>query len=141
MLTCSVCVRKQALCHVALLHTQQPVVERQSHASASCSPILDSCALDHISLPAMRQRPSQSAAGLDARAAAIVMRTVKNTVKTGRTVVCTIHQPSLEIFQVYTQSVLHHIMLSRMTPSCDPLYQAWEGLHEEIQHDRNMWLW
>lgn len=28
------------------------------------------------------------------------MQAVKNTVRTGRTVVCTIHQPSLEIFQV-----------------------------------------
>ncbi|KAJ0076376.1 hypothetical protein Patl1_34377 [Pistacia atlantica] len=35
---------------------------------------------------------------LDARAAAIVMRTVRNTVDTGRTVVCTIHQPSIDIF-------------------------------------------
>ncbi|XP_039685136.1 ABC transporter G family member 39 [Medicago truncatula] len=33
--------------------------------------------------------------GLDARAAAVVMRTVRNTVVTGRTVVCTIHQPIL----------------------------------------------
>ena len=40
------------------------------------------------------------AVGLDARAAAIVMKAVKNTVQTGRTVVCTIHQPSMEIFQV-----------------------------------------
>lgn len=39
-------------------------------------------------------------AGLDARAAAIVMRTVRNTVDTGRTVVCTIHQPSIDIFEV-----------------------------------------
>lgn len=39
-------------------------------------------------------------AGLDARAAAIVMRTVRNTVNTGRTVVCTIHQPSIDIFEV-----------------------------------------
>ncbi|KAF3772622.1 ABC transporter G family member 41 [Nymphaea thermarum] len=31
---------------------------------------------------------------LDARAAAIVMRTVRNMVNTGRTVVCTIHQPT-----------------------------------------------
>ena len=38
--------------------------------------------------------------GLDARAAAIVMRTVRNTVDTGRTVVCTIHQPSTDIFEV-----------------------------------------
>lgn len=36
--------------------------------------------------------------GLDARAAAIVMRTVRNTVDTGRTVVCTIHQSSIDIF-------------------------------------------
>lgn len=38
--------------------------------------------------------------GLDARAAAIVMRAVRNTVNTGRTVVCTIHQPSIHIFDV-----------------------------------------
>ena len=47
------------------------------------------------------------AAGLDARAAAIVMKAVKNTVRTGRTVVCTIHQPSLEIFQVLYQQHIH----------------------------------
>ena len=39
--------------------------------------------------------------GLDARAAAIVMRTVRNTVNTGRTVVCTIHQPSIDISEVW----------------------------------------
>ena len=37
-------------------------------------------------------------AGLDARAAAIVMRTVRNIVNTGRTIVCTIHQPSRPLF-------------------------------------------
>lgn len=41
--------------------------------------------------------------GLDARAAAIVMRAVRNTVNTGRTVVCTIHQPSIDIFEVNDQ--------------------------------------
>lgn len=44
--------------------------------------------------------------GLDARAAAIVMRTVRNTVNTGRTVVCTIHQPSLEIFEAFDELLL-----------------------------------
>lgn len=39
--------------------------------------------------------------GLDARAAAIVMRTVRNTVDTGRTVVCTIHQPGIDIFEAF----------------------------------------
>jgi hypothetical protein len=39
--------------------------------------------------------------GLDARVAAIVMITVQKTVDTGRTVVCTIHQPSIEIFLIF----------------------------------------
>ncbi|XP_052157461.1 ABC transporter G family member 37-like [Oryza glaberrima] len=37
--------------------------------------------------------------GLDARGAAIVMRTVRNLVDTGKTIVCTIHQPSIDIFE------------------------------------------
>ncbi|XP_060675558.1 pleiotropic drug resistance protein 1 isoform X1 [Ziziphus jujuba] len=44
--------------------------------------------------------------GLDARAAAIVMRTVRNTVDTGRTVVCTIHQPSIDIFEAFDEVFL-----------------------------------
>lgn len=53
--------------------------------------------------------------GLDARAAAIVMRTVRNTVDTGRTVVCTIHQPSIDIFEAFDEviltssSLIHHL--------------------------------
>ncbi|VAI16413.1 unnamed protein product [Triticum turgidum subsp. durum] len=41
--------------------------------------------------------------GLDARAAAIVMRAVKNVADTGRTVVCTIHQPSIDIFETFDE--------------------------------------
>ncbi|EEF35084.1 ATP-binding cassette transporter, putative [Ricinus communis] len=44
--------------------------------------------------------------GLDARAAAIVMRTVRNTVDTGRTVVCTIHQPSIDLFEAFDELFL-----------------------------------
>ncbi|KAJ8439251.1 hypothetical protein Cgig2_030186 [Carnegiea gigantea] len=43
--------------------------------------------------------------GLDARAAAIVMRAVKNVVVTGRTVVCTIHQPSIDIFEAFDENI------------------------------------
>jgi ABC-type multidrug transport system ATPase subunit len=46
--------------------------------------------------------------GLDARAAAIVMRTVRNTVDTGRTVVCTIHQPSIDIFEAFDEVTNDH---------------------------------
>lgn len=53
--------------------------------------------------------------GLDARAAAIVMRTVRNTVDTGRTVVCTIHQPSIDIFEafdeVYYPTYINHLLM------------------------------
>ena len=41
--------------------------------------------------------------GLDARAAAVVMRAVKNVVDTGRTIVCTIHQPSINIFEAFDE--------------------------------------
>ena len=41
--------------------------------------------------------------GLDARAAAIIMRTVRNTVDTGRTVVCTIHQLGIDIFEAFDE--------------------------------------
>ncbi|KAK4836609.1 hypothetical protein QYF36_025333 [Acer negundo] len=44
--------------------------------------------------------------GLDARAAAIVMRVVKNIVQTMRTVVCTIHQPSIDIFEAFDELIL-----------------------------------
>lgn len=45
--------------------------------------------------------------GLDARAAAIVMRTVRNIVNTGRTIVCTIHQPSIDIFESFDEVLLY----------------------------------
>eukprot|EP00798_Chlamydomonas_sp_ICE-L_P006716 gene6716-3386_t len=55
---------------------------------------------------AVKSKLGQSFKGLDARAASIVMRAVRNTVNTGRTVVCTIHQPSLEIFQAFDELLL-----------------------------------
>lgn len=48
----------------------------------------------------------ESTSGLDARAAAIVMRAVRNTVDTGWTVVCTIHQPSIDIFEAFDELFL-----------------------------------
>ena len=52
--------------------------------------------------------------GLDARAAAIVMRAVKNVAGTGRTVVCTIHQPSIEIFEAFDEVIPFMYPLSRI---------------------------
>ncbi|KAL9352179.1 hypothetical protein Peur_054859 [Populus x canadensis] len=50
--------------------------------------------------------------GLDSRAAAIVMRAVKNVVATGRTTVCTIHQPSIDVFEAFDE-VAHLILMKR----------------------------
>ncbi|RZB48334.1 Pleiotropic drug resistance protein 1 [Glycine soja] len=44
--------------------------------------------------------------GLDARAAAVVMRAIRKIVDTGRTVVCTIHQPSIDIFESFDELFL-----------------------------------
>ena len=45
-------------------------------------------------------------AGLDARAAAIVMRTVRNVGNSNRAVLVTIHQPSIEIFEAFDNLLL-----------------------------------
>lgn len=55
--------------------------------------------------------------GLDARAAAIVMRAVRNTVDTGRTVVCTIHQPSIDIFESFDEVEHFSFSMSRFFPA------------------------
>ena len=57
--------------------------------------------------------------GLDARAAAIVMRAVKNVVSTGRTTVCTIHQPSIDIFEAFdeVEEIVPYFRNFRHTPA------------------------
>ncbi|KDP46501.1 hypothetical protein JCGZ_08473 [Jatropha curcas] len=66
--------------------------------------------------------------GLDARAAAIVMRTVRNTVDTGRTVVCTIHQPSIDIFEAFDELLL-------MKRGGQVIYGGKLGVHSQIMID------
>ncbi|KAI3521518.1 hypothetical protein L1887_10988 [Cichorium endivia] len=74
--------------------------------------------------------------GLDARAAAIVMRAVRNTVDTGRTVVCTIHQPSIDIFESFDEllllkrggKVIYAGPLGRRSQSIIDHFQAVDGV-------------
>ncbi|KOM25783.1 hypothetical protein LR48_Vigan187s002300 [Vigna angularis] len=71
--------------------------------------------------------------GLDARAAAIVMRTVRNTVNTGRTVVCTIHQPSIDIFDAFDELLLlklggEQIYAGPLGSHCSHLIQYFEAI-------------
>ncbi|KAL9258785.1 Pleiotropic drug resistance protein 1-like protein [Drosera capensis] len=86
--------------------------------------------------------------GLDARSAAIVMRTVRNTVDTGRTVVCTIHQPSIDIFESFDELFLmkrggEEIYVGPLGHySCD-LIKYFEGIKgvEKIKNGQNPAAW
>ncbi|KAA3470383.1 pleiotropic drug resistance protein 1-like isoform X2 [Gossypium australe] len=65
--------------------------------------------------------------GLDARAAAIVMQIVRKTVDTGRTVVCTIHQPGIDIFEAFDEPTvayadLHALQLLLMKQGGQEIY-------------------
>lgn len=67
--------------------------------------------------------------GLDARAAAIVMRTVRNTVNTGRTVVCTIHQPSIDIFDSFDEVVYFHLVTGLLFYFLDHYINKIQSIH------------
>lgn len=49
-------------------------------------------------------------ASLDARSASIVMWTVRNIVNTGRTLVCTIHQPNIDIFELFDEVSISNLI-------------------------------
>lgn len=71
--------------------------------------------------------------GLDARAAAVVMRAARNVVATGRTVVCTIHQPSHAIFSSFMELLLlkrggETIFFGELGPGAANLVAYLEGL-------------
>nr|BAD29210.1 putative PDR-type ABC transporter 9 [Oryza sativa Japonica Group] len=86
--------------------------------------------------------------GLDARAAAIVMRAIRNTVDTGRTVVCTIHQPSIDIFESFDELFLmkrggEEIYVGPLGQhSCELIryFEAIEGV-SKIKHGYNPSTW
>ncbi|GMI77981.1 PLEIOTROPIC DRUG RESISTANCE 1, pleiotropic drug resistance 1, ATP-binding cassette G29 [Hibiscus trionum] len=86
--------------------------------------------------------------GLDARAAAIVMRTVRNTVDTGRTVVCTIHQPSIDIFEAFDElllmkrggQVIYFGRLGRNSQRVNEYFEAIPGI-PKIKEKQNPATW
>ncbi|KAK7352741.1 hypothetical protein VNO80_18169 [Phaseolus coccineus] len=86
--------------------------------------------------------------GLDARAAAIVMRTVRNTVDTGRTVVCTIHQPSIDIFDAFDELLLlkrggEEIYVGPLGQHCSQLISYFEEINgvPKIKNGYNPATW
>ncbi|XP_074347455.1 pleiotropic drug resistance protein 3-like [Apium graveolens] len=86
--------------------------------------------------------------GLDARAAAIVMRVVKNIADTGRTIVCTIHQPSINIFEAFDELLLmnrggHIIFAGPLGPQSSKLIEYFEGIPgvPKLQENSNPATW
>ena len=71
--------------------------------------------------------------GLDARATAIVMRAVKNVADTGRTVVCTIHQPSIDIFEAFDEVITLHIYTSDLVQNSLSRRQDMNVLNNDFQ--------
>ncbi|KAJ0092910.1 hypothetical protein Patl1_24754 [Pistacia atlantica] len=86
--------------------------------------------------------------GLDARAAAIVMRAVKNVVSTGRTTVCTIHQPSIDVFEAFDELILmktggriiYSGMLGRHSSKLIEYYEGISGM-PKIKDNYNPATW
>ncbi|KAL5582398.1 hypothetical protein UlMin_014840 [Ulmus minor] len=86
--------------------------------------------------------------GLDARAAAIVMRVVKNIVSTNRTIVCTIHQPSIDIFDAFDELILMKrggqiIYSGELGQNSSKLIEYFEGIHgvPKIKENYNPATW
>ncbi|CAN4099865.1 unnamed protein product [Withania somnifera] len=86
--------------------------------------------------------------GLDARSAAIVMRTVRNIVDTGRTIVCTIHQPSIDIFESFDELLLmkrggeliYAGSLGKRSCKLIQYFEAIQGIHK-IRSGQNPAAW
>ncbi|KAK3005004.1 hypothetical protein RJ639_016121, partial [Escallonia herrerae] len=86
--------------------------------------------------------------GLDARAAAIVMRAVKNVADTGRTIVCTIHQPSIDIFEAFDELLLlksggRMIYSGQLGQHSSKVIKYFEGVSgvPKIRHKHNPAAW
>jgi ABC-type multidrug transport system ATPase subunit/ABC-type multidrug transport system permease subunit len=71
--------------------------------------------------------------GLDARSAKVIMDGVRKVADTGRTIVCTIHQPSSEVFQVFDSLLLlkrggETVYFGELGENASQLIQYFEGI-------------
>nr|GME17662.1 pleiotropic drug resistance protein 1-like [Ipomoea batatas] len=76
------------------------------------------------------------------------MRTVRNTVDTGRTVVCTIHQPSIDIFDAFDELLLlkrggEEIYVGPLGRHCSQLIRYFETINgvQRIREGYNPATW
>lgn len=72
--------------------------------------------------------------GLDSRAAQVVIRSMKRVAKSGRSIVCTIHQPSISIFNGFDSLLLMRrggqtVFFGNLGEECVSLIDYFEGAH------------
>ncbi|WOL19176.1 ABC transporter G family member 45 [Canna indica] len=85
---------------------------------------------------------------MDAQAAYIIMRAMRKTVDTGCTVVCTIHQPSIRLFESFDELLLMKrggqlIYSGPLGPLCQTMIQYFEAIPgvPKIRKDQNPAAW
>lgn len=86
--------------------------------------------------------------GLDSRAAQVVMRCISRVASTGRTVVCTIHQPSQEIFSAFDSLLLlrrggETVYFGNLGEDAELLVRYMQGIPgvRPLQHRENPATW
>ncbi|RLN53023.1 hypothetical protein BBJ28_00022314 [Nothophytophthora sp. Chile5] len=75
--------------------------------------------------------------GLDARSAKLIMDGVRKVADTGRTIICTIHQPSAEVFYLFDSLLLlkrggQTVFFGDLGESCRNLIDYFEGLPDVV---------
>lgn len=83
---------------------------------------------------------------LDSRAALVVMRVIKRIAVSGRTVVCTIHQPSAELFAFFDRLLLlksggHEVFFGDLGENCEHLVQYFENYNPKMPRTANPAVW
>uniref|UniRef100_A0A7S3UDR3 ABC transporter domain-containing protein n=1 Tax=Picocystis salinarum TaxID=88271 RepID=A0A7S3UDR3_9CHLO len=81
--------------------------------------------------------------GLDSNAASVVMKAVKNIGESGRTIICTIHQPSKEIFYAFDSLLLlqrggRTIFFGDLGSGCSKLIAYLEGVPGTAPYSKAM---
>ncbi|RLN71903.1 hypothetical protein BBJ28_00019653, partial [Nothophytophthora sp. Chile5] len=86
--------------------------------------------------------------GLDARAAKVIMDGVRKVADTGRTILCTIHQPSTEVFMLFDSLLLlkkggETVFFGDVGERCHDLIEYFEGVEDvpKIEDGYNPATW
>lgn len=83
--------------------------------------------------------------GLDSRSAQVAIRCFKRLLNGGRTIVCTIHQPSTEIFESFDSLLLlkrggQTVFFGKLGERCESLISYFEGIPGKLFNSDHRWI-